>query len=113
MQFITLADVLRILDMTAEPCTVVFSTANRQKGTGGELLTLENCVKTGTNREAKQAQAAAPSAQQPAAEPAPRPKHQPAHQSNQTINLTILSSGHVRKVHVRLITQFNGQKVRW
>lgn len=112
MQFITLADVLRILDTTADPCTITFSTANRQKGTGGELITLEGCVKTGTNREAK---AAAPAAQQPAADQAqaPRLKRQPAHQANQTINLTILSSGHMRKAHVRLITQFNGQKVRW
>jgi hypothetical protein len=112
MLFITLADVLRILDTTADPCTITFSTANRQKGTGGELITLEGCVKTGTNREAK---AAAPAAQPSVGALVTTTwlKRQPGHQANQTINLTILSSGHVRKAHVRLITQFNGQKVRW
>lgn len=113
MQFITLADVLRILDATADPCTLVFSTANRQKGTGGELITLENCVKTGTNREAKASAAAAPRPAVGELVTTSWLRHQPAHQANQTINLTLLDSGHVRKVHVRLITQFNGQKVRW
>ncbi|RZL04832.1 MAG: hypothetical protein EOO62_20410 [Hymenobacter sp.] len=110
MQLITLAEVLHLLNTTADPCTIVFSTADRQRRTGGELVTLEGCVKTGVDREAK-------------ATPQPPTmgalvtttwlKRRPNHRANQTINLTILSSGKVRTVHVRLITEFNGQKVRW
>jgi len=109
MQLITLAEVLHALNTTADPCTITFSTADRQRRTGGELVTLEGCVKTGADREPR---APVSTGQQPAAEQR-GPKRRPNHRAHQTINLTILSSGKVRTVHVRLITEFNGQKVRW
>jgi hypothetical protein len=110
MQLITLAEVLHALNSTADPCTIVFSTADRQRRTGGELVTLEGCVKTGVDREARPTPAPAAGQATPAT---PSTKRRPNHRGNQTINLTILSSGKVRTVHVRLITEFNGKKVRW
>lgn len=110
MQLITLAEVLHALNTTADPCTIVFSTADRQRRTGGELVTLEGCVKTGVDKEAR---APVPTGQPPAAEQRRGFKRRPNHRAHQTINLTILSSSKVRTVHVRLITEFNGKKVRW
>lgn len=110
MQLITLAEVLHLLNTTADPCTIVFSTADRQRRTGGELVILEGCVKTGVDKEAR---SPAPAGQQPAAAPLKGSTRRPNHRAHQTINLTILSSAKVRTVHVRLITEFNGQKVRW
>jgi hypothetical protein len=110
MQLIALADVLLLMDTTADPFTVVYSTADRQRGTGGELLRLEGCVCTA---KAKGQAQAAPA---PVAEPSSAPasvRHKPAHRTNQTRNVTVLSSGKTRKLHVRLIVEFNGLTVHW
>lgn len=104
MQLISLGEVLRHMDSTAEPFSLVFSTADRKRRTGGELLRLEGCVKTGGDKE--------PMVPTPAAV-AQTVKRKPGHRANQTINVTILSSGKVRKLHVRLLTEFNGHLVRW
>lgn len=109
---IALADVLLLMDTTADPFTVVYVTADRQRGIGGEPVRLEGCVATSTNKE--RAAAAAPSA--PAAEYlhwTETARFKPAHRINQTRNVTILSSGHTRKLHVRLIVEFNDQTVHW
>jgi len=105
MQIISLADVLHHMDTTAEPFDLVYSTADRQRRTGGELVHLTGCLATSTNREQ------APGGAAPAGGDVPARK--PAHRVHQTRNVTILSSGKPRKLHVRLLTEFNGQKVRW
>ena len=110
MLLISLAEVLTEMDSTAEPFSIVFATADRQRGTGGEVVTLEGCVQTGAPEKVKGAKAPSGPA---TASVAVAGKHKPAHRANQTRNVTILSSGKTRKVHIRLIMEFNGQKVRW
>lgn len=109
MQIISLAEVLQAMDSTAEPFDLVFTTADRKRKTGGELVALAGCVKTGGPHVPKTAPAPVP-----AGNPAPAtPGRNPQHRVHQTVNVTVLSSGKVKTVHVRLITEFNGQKVRW
>ena len=109
MLLISLAEVLTIMDSTAEPFTIGYATADRQRRTGGEVILLEGCVQTGAPEKLKRPQ----SAPAPATAALPAKAHKPAHRANQTRNVTILSSGKTRKLHIRLIMEFNGQKVRW
>lgn len=113
MQLIALADVLQLMDTTADPFDVVYVSADRKRRTGGELVALRGCLATGRPDEP------APASAPPVPEPTnwrdvvhPR-RRRPAHRAHQTRNVTILSSGHTRKLHVRLIVEFNGQTVRW
>lgn len=108
MLIISLTEVLTEMDSTAEPFSITFCTADRQRGTGGEVVTLEGCVQTGAPEKVKGAKPASALATAPAVG-----KGKPCHRANQTRNVTILSSGKTRKVHIRLIMEFNGQKVRW
>ncbi|WP_151087382.1 hypothetical protein [Hymenobacter baengnokdamensis] len=111
MQLIALADVLLLMDTTSDPFTVVYSTADRQRGTGGELLTLEGCVCTGGKPKPKAPAPAEPVKWTVVAGLALG--RRPGHRVNQTRNVTVLSSGKTRKLHVRLIVEFNGQTVHW
>lgn len=96
------------MDSTAEPFSIVFSTADRTRKTGGELVRLEGAVQTGAPEKLKR-----PLGPTAPATAGPAGTHKPAHRAHQTRNVTLLSSGHTRKLHIRLIVEFNGQKVRW
>lgn len=42
-----------------------------------------------------------------------KPKKDPNHFENMTRNIQVLSSGQVRKLHIRLITKVNGFRIFW
>ncbi len=83
-------------------------TLNKRQGTGGELLELEKVqlpAKEATLRPFDKIKAQGATLR----EPQGAAKH-PNHGANGTINV-LLPNMQIRKVHLRLITRFNGMKV--
>lgn len=107
MQLIPLSEVLKEMDKKELIKSISFVTADRKRGTGGELVTLKNVIQTGrTSKEGKTSGSGESTTED-------RPARNPNHWKNQTRNLRIAKSNQVRKVHIRLITEFNGQRVIW
>jgi len=83
-----------------------FVTADRQHGTGGEIIEIRDarkCSGKGKNGE--------PIFQKPRAiVEKEKVSKNPNHWVNSTRNF-LLSNGQIRKVHIRLIIEFNNQKV--
>lgn len=98
------------------PFSVVFITCNRNKGTGGEVLRLDNCIKHALLKS-KPTKNARPFADLPA----PTAKSKVNHHKNQTTNLAVMSTneltgkllftGTIQQVHYKLITQINGKEI--
>jgi len=86
------------------PFSIEFWTADRKLKTGGELLALEGCILSKNQKYGK--------AREKETIVNTNPKKQ-NHWENSTRNLVILSSGQIRKCHIRLIEKFNGQNVYW
>lgn len=86
--------------------SLTFITADKNRNTGGEIISIEKAQKcvgkrsgnvlyaTPINIDAKKSVS-----------------RDPHHAENDTRNIFIPTSGQVRKVHVRLITKFNGKIV--
>lgn len=88
---------------SGKPFDIVFVTADRKKGTGGEIKRYKNWVKC--NLEAMP-------------EPILRRNKMeigsykmPQHQEHKTKNIMNPVTRDIRKVHIRLITEFNGKRV--
>jgi len=101
VETITLAEVLDWLD-TGSPCELTVITCDHKQKKGGEELVLKMARK----HILRPADQAAISAAQPKIES----KRNPGHFENSTRNM-ILPNGEIRKVHIRLIRQFNGKTV--
>lgn len=82
-----------------KPFDVIFVTADREKNTGGEIV------------EIRGARLATPKREGPIAR-ATKKKTAQNHHANSTRNI-VLANGLIRKIHIRLIIQFNGKKVIW
>jgi hypothetical protein len=82
------------------PFKIEFFTADRKKKTGGELISLENVVLSKFYTKKK------------SSHPSVKGKSQ-NHWDNSTRNIKILSSGAIRKVHIRLIETINNKPVYW
>lgn len=112
LQYIRLSEALEQMDQLDEfgkPARfqIKFVTANRNLGTGGEIIEIKNgrkCVGTRKGKvvfDMRKADARTT--------PPPIPKD-PHHWANSTRNI-LLPNGQIRKVHIRLIIEFNGKKV--
>lgn len=92
------SDVLRQLD-TGEPFTLAFVTADRKRGTGGQLITVKNWVKQETAVVAERK----PS------------EHKKGARSRPSKTLVIYNPHnrlqHATSVHVRLLQIFNGKRI--
>lgn len=77
------------------PFSVAFVTADRKRGTGGEIIRYPEAILARSRRKAKAA-ASAPSR---------------ARLFNRERNITAPGSGQIRKVHIDLIIEFNGEAV--
>lgn len=104
MEVIPLSNVLIAMDEKELIQSISFVTANKKRGTGGELVTLKNVVQTGYKKTGKG------SGKRKPMQPLDR---NPEHWKNQTRNLLIAGSNQTRKCHIRLITEFNGARVIW
>ena len=109
--FIRLWDVLEIMDSfdgTEKPVKfqMKFVTANRLQGTGGEIIELKDAQKcSGKTKQGKPIFAAKKNL--PANDLVSK---DPRHWTHSTRNI-LLSNGQIRKVHIRLIIEFNNKKV--
>lgn len=113
MKVISLQDVLAWMD-TGKPFDIAFVTADRKRQTGGEIIELEN-VKLHRKAEYQQDNAEVSTAEAVSTVAVStvalkKDYRNPQHLQHGTRNLR-LSSGKIRKIHIRLIVKFNGAKV--
>jgi hypothetical protein len=97
---ITLQAALKIIDSGKSFGPIAFVTADKKKNSGGEWIEISSAAKHEflTRREMDKIAKAAPASNM---------MHKnPNHYQNSTRNLR-LPNGEIRKVHIRLITQFN------
>lgn len=100
------------------PFSIQFITCNRNKGTGGEVIVLDNCI-VHAMLKIKTSKYARPFASLPT----PKPKSKVNHLKNQTTNLAVMSTneltgkhvftGTIQQVHYKLIMQINGKEIIW
>jgi hypothetical protein len=109
--FIRLWDVLKFMDsLDGQERPVKFQmkyvTANRLQGTGGEIIELKDACKcSGKTKEGKPLFSA-----KKINSSNNSPSKDPQHWPHSTRNL-LLPNGQIRKAHIRLIIEFNNQKV--
>jgi len=100
MEIISLQECLRQIH-TGKPFDITFVTADMQRKTGGVIKIYQNCTLSqksgGKQRNGKGKNWIVP----------PKAPH---HYENATRNIR-LPNGDIRKIHIRLITEFNGFKV--
>ena len=84
---------------------VKFVTANRMLKTGGEIIEIVDGRKCVGKRRGEMVFDTRKSSQDPSAISRP-----PNHTANSTRNI-LLPNGGIRKVHIRLIIEFNNQKI--
>jgi hypothetical protein len=101
---VRLSEVLRQMEEGKERFTIRFVTCDRTRQTGGKIEEWHHCQLS----RRRQAGAEQPRAPRPAEESAGR---LPAHYQNATRNLVQGNSSQVRKIHIWLILEFNGQQV--
>jgi hypothetical protein len=104
---IRLKEVLEQMETATEPFSIRYVACNRKKNTGGRIVHLERCYKTGNQSDP--AKLSATKAGQKAT-PTVASKN-PHHYDNYTRNLKVVPSGKIRKCCIWLIIQFNGKKV--
>jgi hypothetical protein len=109
-QFITLAEVIRKMDTIGEDGKPVifdikFVTADRKRGTAGEIIEVKEARKCIDVRNGIPVFDKRESHNQDTSV-----SRNPNHYQNSTRNI-LLKNGRIRKVHIRLIIEFNGQKV--
>ena len=101
-EVIALSAVLYVMDR-GERFDIEFVTADRKKGTGGELKTMTNCVLYSAYKKDRPVDIKV--------EAAAVLSKNPRHFQNSTRNIYCMHSRETRKVHLRLITRFNGKQV--
>lgn len=109
---IQLKQVLALMEAATEPFSLRFVKLNEQKGTGGEVVALSGQLLSGKGTGQQLAAV-------PALGPAPAAveeleawlRRNPNHYDNMTRNLVSTLNGHYTKVHIYLLTEFDGKKV--
>lgn len=92
---------------SGEPFSMTFITADRRRGTGGEIVSVKNWIKASTPVEGvvKTSKKKRLISQLILAK-------NPNHYENKTRNIRNLRKlKEIRKIHIRLIVKFNGKKV--
>lgn len=105
---IRLKDALKLMDRLDHrgkpiPFSLCFVTADRRRNTGGEILSLKGCILSKHNKllpqHARRVDGFGGS-------------RKPASYENATRNIQT-PDGSIKKVHIRLIKEFNGQTIIW
>lgn len=101
---VTLEKMIDHMD-SGQSFSIAFRTCNKQKGTGGEYVFYNECIKHGhqTKDERKQ--------RRESGVPKQMIFRNPNHYENSTRNIMRASSGELVKIHIRLIRRFNGKIV--
>lgn len=95
---ITLAEVLYRIGR-GERFSINFVKADRRKGTGGEIVRMENCISNHARKRGKKRGDGMELVDL---------DRDPNHYQNSTRNIYSLKDKKIFKVHIRLITRFNG-----
>jgi hypothetical protein len=100
-----------LLIKTGQPITLEYVTADRKRGTGGELIKCENWQLVRPLPD-KQPATTGQAAGEPAP-PATTATKDPNHFQHKTFNIfnPANRSAHVRKVHYRLLLTLNGKRI--
>ena len=111
-RYIRLGDVLDRMDQTGQdgkpvPFQIKFVTANRKLGKGGDVVDLPNARKCVGKRQGK---VIFDKREKMIGSSHDKISKNPRHWVNSTRNL-LLPNGQIRKVHIRLIIEFNNLKV--
>lgn len=99
------ANAIRIIDSGVE-CSMQVCKCNRTLKTGGELIQLPRVKKVFSAQNPVQSGQSFTLARNG------KKKH-PRHSENATRNMIELPGGNTVKIHIHLITMFNGEKVLW
>jgi hypothetical protein len=102
---ITLTEVIRQLD-TGQPFNMVYITADRRRGTGGEIETLKNWVLHNAQRPSPKG-----SKESKSRIAAKLYECKPDHFFHKTRNILNLKSRKIQKLHLKLIVEYNGKNV--
>jgi hypothetical protein len=106
MNYILLRDALSEIDRVDHngnpvPFSLRFVTADRKRDTGGEIIAVKNAVKCVGKKNGEVVFLG---------KEITAPRRNAHHWENSTRNIA-LENGGIRKIHIRLIIEFNGQKV--
>ena len=101
---VRLTEVLRQMEEGEERFSIRFVTADKRRKTGGKIEEWHNCQLSRRRLAVGERPRAARAAEESAS-------RLPAHYQNATRNIVQGKSSQVRKVHIWLILEFNGQKV--
>jgi hypothetical protein len=109
---IQLKQVLAAMAAATEPFSLRYVKLNEQKGTGGEVVAISGQLLSGKGKD-KQLAAAPVLTGRPTdvEELEAWLRRDPNHFDNMTRNLKSAINGHYTKVHIYLITEFEGKKV--
>lgn len=103
MKTITYANMIHVMDQVNKqgepvPFSCRFVTADRKRNTGGEIIEIKKAIKVvGKKRDGSLQYTTTPK--------------NPRHWDNATRNIAVLPGKNIRKVHTRLIIQFNGMNI--
>ena len=105
MEEITLKDALDIMDKTAKDgrglfFNIAFRSLNRNSKTGGKLYKYQRARKYRRQKGGESKRLLT----------TPKDFKNPSHYKNRTRNIELID-GSIKKIHIRLITEFNGKKV--
>ena len=87
-----------------KPFSIAFVTCDQERKTGGEVLKLENVILSSNEKHIGELEFDSPSGNVTSFSKAPN------HYEHATRNV-LLQNGMRRKFHIRLLLEFNGQKV--
>ena len=87
------------------PFSIKFVTADRKKQTGGEIITIDEAIKVVGKKKGEVI------IDKRKKKDIDIKTKNPNHWKNSTRNIMVVSSGEIRKIHIRLIIEFNGQNV--
>jgi hypothetical protein len=111
MEIITLREVLAEMEKREIPFSVTFITLDLKRDKGGDIVTIENGMLSGKGNEVKLSTKAVNQLMKFDDYEHSRNSKRPNHYENRTRNIRILGTSQIRKLHIRLITEFNGKKV--
>jgi hypothetical protein len=114
MEIITLREVLGEMEKRERPFSVTFITLDRKRKTGGDVVTIDNGMLSGSNNEKSETQkplSLTNEIQRMTTEVYSTETRNPNHFVNRTRNIRILGTSQIRKLHIRLIIEFNCKTV--
>ena len=113
MAIILLSEALQIFH-SGKVCSLTYVAADKKRGTGGKLIHIPQCVIYSQDLE-EQLKEKIPNLKFPNPDPQysiiSNKSTSPNHYLNKTRNIYIPATRSIQKLHIKLITAFNGKKV--